>query len=236
MFAVAAISGCPSIGALDSAADDTNGSGSGGAPGQGFCVDDSECVPAANKCCECPTFAVRVDDPAHQACSGVMCPTPMPNDCKSVVARCVQDHCELRCTPVVCPTSCPLGFARDPMTGCLTCGCAQLLGECTKDTECVETRKDCCGCGRGGTDTAVVAAKQAAFDASLQCPPVPSCPNVNTCTDQVPRCVQGACALVEPTTPSLACGRDDLPKCPTPSQCVVNANESADMQGLGVCQ
>jgi hypothetical protein len=108
-------------------------------------------------------------------------------------------------------------------------------GGCTADTDCARTRADCCGCQRGGFDTAVLAANRATFDASLMCSAQPFCPGVDTCTADVPTCVAGRCALVSPTLPAGACGRPDLPACPAGEVCIANASDQANMHGVGVC-
>jgi hypothetical protein len=82
----------------------------------------------------------------------------------------------------------------------------------------------------------VPAAQLADYLSSLGCPANPSCPGNNTCdAADAPACVQGACDLAAPA-PATACGRDDLPACGTGEHCVVNADPSATVHGLGVCQ
>jgi hypothetical protein len=143
--------------------------------------------------------------------------------------------CVLACAPKVCSNSCPDGFALDP-SGCLTCTCALLATPtCTIDSDCVRTRADCCGCLRGGADTAVPSADQSAYDASLMCPAQPVCPQVDSCDPTMfPRCIAGGCVLTT-ATPAGACGRPDLPACPPGSVCTINASDAATMQGVGVC-
>jgi hypothetical protein len=228
-----ALSGCWSV-ARDSAqgGDDHFDSDAGaGAPAE--CFGNDDCALAANKCCDCPTFAVPVSDPLHASCANVMCP-PMscPND---VAAACNFGKCELTCVKMQCPMSCPAGYAIDA-TGCLSCTCAQAASDCVADGQCVETRADCCGCQLGGADTAVLASEQASFDASLHCPQMPFCPMQNVCEPGAsPHCVQGSCALFSGPLPSNACGRDDLPACPNGLVCAVNADPTASHYGVGVC-
>src|SRR5688572_23423785 len=86
------------------------------------CTDSSECRPAAATCCECPTFATRVDDPKAAVCDQVDCP---PSTCaESVEAACnlATNQCELRCLASVCDLACDAGFVIEP-NGCLTCAC-----------------------------------------------------------------------------------------------------------------
>lgn len=199
------------------------------------CADDGDCVAAGATCCACPTFAVQADDPAVLACEGIPCPGD--DSCAgNVRAACEAGQCVLACVPMECPLDCPSGFAVDA-TGCLTCACAPGdLGGCVEDTDCVQTRADCCGCAQGGEDTAVPAADLSAFDQSLQCPPAPACPSVDTCdADAAPRCVQGRCQLLTGELPSAACGRPDLPPCPAGTVCSVNTSDLANQYGVGVC-
>jgi hypothetical protein len=239
MFALA-LAGC--FGALDSKAaseDDGNGSGSGSGAGGAFseCRLASDCVAAGPKCCDCPTHAVPITDPAQQACDNVDCPTkscgsPMEADCDA-------GKCVLVCSAVACDASvtCADGFASDA-NGCLTCACAMpALKECSADGDCVRTRADCCGCMNGGFDTALPASQLAGYEAQLMCSANPSCPMVDTCApDLAARCIGGECTLASGALPANACGRPDLPACPQGEACTVNANDQATMQGVGVCQ
>jgi hypothetical protein len=246
-FAVAilalVLAGC--FGALDRSAtaeDDGqgNGSGSGSGAGGAFreCQAANDCVAAGPKCCDCPTHAVPVDDPAQAACANVDCPTP---SCGSPMEAACDDagKCVLVCSAEACPASlsCGDGFATDA-NGCLICSCAAPTAtECSVDGDCVRTRADCCGCMLGGYDTALPASQLAGYEAQLMCSANPSCPSVNTCApDLSARCIAGECTLVSGALPPNACGRPDLPACPQGEACTVNANDQATMQGVGVCQ
>ncbi|MEJ7597656.1 MAG: hypothetical protein WKG01_07085 [Kofleriaceae bacterium] len=206
-------------------------------PGQPSCAIDTDCALAAATCCECPTFAVSTLDPVYQACRGVECPD---RECAAnVTARCNdRQECELACAPAVCDvTSCPAGYAIDDASGCLSCACAVPATTCTLDTDCVQTRADCCGCANGGTDTAVPRVEQAAYDEMLGCMADPQCPGVDACeAGAAPRCVQGRCELLAGGLPPGACGRADLPACGAGEVCMVNANDQGNMHGVGVCQ
>ncbi|HWU87122.1 MAG TPA: hypothetical protein VN253_07605 [Kofleriaceae bacterium] len=200
------------------------------------CAVDEDCIAVGARCCECPTFAVHVNDPVRRACSPVECP---PSECAAnVTAVCSEEQrCELACKPLACDPgqTCEQGYALD-QNGCLTCECAvPVPGGCTLDADCARTRADCCGCQQGGFDTAVLAADRARIDADLMCPAQPACPGVDTCTTDEPTCVQGRCALVAPMPPTGACGRPDLPACPAGAACIVNASDQANMHGVGVC-
>lgn len=201
------------------------------------CWEDSHCVPAGPTCCGCPTFAVSIADPVARACANVNCPA---SECaESFVARCNEDQqCELACAPRACGAvgvACQYGFATDA-NGCLTCECATPAPNgCAVDADCTRTRADCCGCQLGGFDTAVLVTERASLEAKLDCKSTPACPNINTCTADVPTCVQGRCALVSPALPAGACGRADLPACPAGTECLVNVNDQANMHGVGVC-
>jgi len=227
-----ALAGCPGAPARESVDD---GDGNGGALTPSECRVAADCAPAGAKCCDCPTHAVPVTDPAYRACSTVDCPTP---DCGSKMqAECDSGHCVLVCSPLACPqTTCSDGFVTDG-NGCLTCECAGAAGsECGIDTDCARVRADCCGCALGGEDTAVPASQITAHEAQLNCPANPSCPGNDTCTpDLAARCVQGICTLVSGGLPANACGRADLPPCPMGEDCVVNASDPATMLGVGVC-
>ncbi|HEY1554504.1 MAG TPA: hypothetical protein VGF94_06685 [Kofleriaceae bacterium] len=231
LYVLVALTACSTFDSKDMIG---NGGGSGsGSTGIAECSEDSQCALAAATCCACPTFAVRADDPTVVGCSQVACPPDLscPSDSRPA---CVNGACTLQCVATTCTTSCSDGFAIDA-DGCLTCTCAVVSSpQCTADTDCVRTRADCCGCTRGGSDTAVPAADQAGYDASLMCPPDPQCPSVDTCGEGVvPRCIEGACQLAtEP--PAKACGTPDL-ACAPGQQCFINVDPDADQQGLGVC-
>ncbi len=209
------------------------GSGAGGANG-GECSIDSECMPAAARCCDCPTFAVP-SDPNQDICAGVTCPMPGPTCSSNVHAACDQGQCVLACDVSECDLSCADGFALDA-NGCVTCSCDAVADRtCTASTDCAEVPADCCGCVLGGSDTAVPSSEVQSYEAGLDCPPSPSCPGVSTCqTDLMPTCVQGACAL-QPALPPDACGRPDLPACATGMICALNSDPLASAQGVGAC-
>ncbi len=236
---VAVLAGCSVPTSEQDGLDDGAGSGSGGGAGSSpeECRVAADCAAAGPKCCDCPTHAVPASDPAHRACEAVNCPTPT---CGSPTeAACRAGQCVLVCSAVTCDASvsCAYGFATDA-NGCLTCTCATPSStECSVDGDCARVRDDCCGCMMGGTDTAIPASQVGAHEAQLMCPQNPSCPPINTCAaDLAARCIAGTCTLVSGTLPGNACGRPDLPACPTGERCTVNASDPATMQGVGVCQ
>ena len=230
------VAGCQ-IGELD-ARGKGNGSGSGSGSGAGNgaeCLAAKDCVAVGVKCCDCPTFAVPINDPTRKACTGVSCP---PMGCiDNVEAACVAGQCVLACKPLVTTMTCADGFATDA-TGCLTANCAMPdTRECAVDGDCARTRGDCCGCANGGFDTSVPASQVAAHEAMLGCPSNPTCSGNNSCPSPVAaKCIAGSCQLVAGTQPPNLCGRPDLPPCVGPEECFVNANDNASMQGLGVCR
>lgn len=242
---VVLLAGCTRLAFEDASPTQSGGDGDdNGAGAPSHCVRDSDCATAAATCCGCPAFAVHVADPVNRACaSGIVCPPDetCPAEVRdSVRAACDSEGgCYLACVEMTCgnPTSCPTGFAVDPTTGCLSCECAApALDGCVDDGDCVQTRADCCGCDEGGTDTAVLASEQAAYDATLGCMASPACPQVNVCASNVtPTCVQGRCELTMGGLPPNACGRADLPDCPQGTACTVNADDQASMLGVGVC-
>jgi hypothetical protein len=234
LLALVALAAC-----VDATKYDAGGGDDTGNPSQapGSCSIDADCVAAGATCCGCPTYAVPSTDPVARACADVDCPS---SECaENVVAKCSKGgRCELACAPRACEqpsATCAYGFAADA-NGCLTCECAvPAAGGCTADAQCTRTRADCCGCQRGGFDTAVLVSDQMRFDDGLECTEVPACPDINTCTTDKPTCVQGRCDLVSPELPVGACGRADLPACPAGTVCVVNASDQANMHGVGVC-
>ena len=215
----------------------TVGSGSNGLGPAAACDVDGDCALAAATCCGCPSFAVGAADTSFDtSCMAVVCPMPTET-CPSMVATCVAHVCTAACAPVACDASCTDGYVLDA-TGCLTCACATApAGGCTADRDCAEVPADCCGCARGGSDTAVLASDAASFEARLGCPSNANCPNTNTCEPAAAaRCVQGQCELSTATAlPAGACGRADLPGCPTNQQCILNASPDATALGVGVC-
>lgn len=229
-----ALAGCPSRSSEIAGLDDGLSDADGSAPYR--CVSDRDCEPAAATCCECPAFAVHVDEPTNRACDGVAC--PMSSCSANVRAACDDDGaCVLACVAMACPSVCANGYQMDA-TGCLSCECAPAaeMG-CTTDDDCVQTRADCCGCAQGGADTAVLATEQEAFDAALGCGTDAACPGVEVC-DQMsaPRCIQGRCELLSAgALPVQACGRADLMPCPDGTVCTVNSDPNASEQGVGVC-
>ena len=234
LLIVVTLAGCPGgLADLKQSPGDDNGSGEGALP---ECSADSQCVAAAAKCCDCPTFAVPATDPAHDACLGVTCPMPGPTCPANLSPACKQGACVLACKPSTCEMSCADGFATDA-NGCVVCACAQVdQRACVADTDCARVRADCCGCQRGGSDTSVPLAEAAAHDADLMCPQTPACPGLDTCpADLVPRCVQGACELISGGLPSNACGRPDLMACVNGDACTINYDDAATAQGVGVC-
>lgn len=200
------------------------------------CSDDLDCELAARTCCECPTFALSAGDPKLDACSDVECP-PMEGTCSAIHAVCERNQCTVACEPLAVTRTCESGFATDA-AGCLIDACAALgPPSCSDDADCVATRADCCGCARGGRDTAVPAAQRNGHDAQLGCTGDEVCPEVDTCVPgETPRCAQGTCKLIAGALPADACGRPDLPPCADGQTCTVNASDPADQYGVGVCR
>jgi len=208
------------------------------------CAVAADCTLAATTCCACDEFAIGAADGYAGGCDDVECPAPPPGACPALIADCVDGVCTAVCAPVTCDLSCSTGFASDA-AGCLTCVCAEPMPgtpQCTVDTDCVEVAADCCGCARGGADTAVAATEADAFSQSLMCPSDPTesaCPEVNVCDPTVaPHCRSGQCVLDAASGDSdvATCGRPDLPPCPDGTVCVLNADSEAGMDGVGTCQ
>jgi hypothetical protein len=217
--------------------------GSGGEAPAAECTAAEDCVLAAATCCECPSFAVPADSDYADACDAVACPPPV--DCPAVEATCGAAGCELSCSPVVTAQTCPAGFERDAL-GCLIDVCAasgdgSAPAACTVAADCVKVAADCCGCARGGDDTAVAAAEADDFTASLGCTGAESCPEVDTCeAGAEPTCVAGRCALVDSDGDGQLvafCGTPDYPACPAGTACVLNGtSKDAAALGVGSCQ
>lgn len=200
------------------------------------CDGDRDCVATAVRCCDCPTFAVPVGSPSHRACADVKCPQASCPD--NVRVACDAGRCILACVAMECAQSCLHGFASDG-SGCLTCTCAEPVASgCVQPADCARVRADCCGCEHGGHDTAVLERDAAAFEANLRCPARPQCPRTATCDPAASvQCIQGRCALTAAAAlPAGACGRLDLPPCAPQQVCVVNADSTANEQGVGVCR
>jgi hypothetical protein len=102
----------------------------------------------------------------------------------------------------------------------------------------MEVRADCCGCRRGGRDTAVLREDAPAYEAALGCSEAPLCPSIDTCDLALsPQCYQGRCVLAAGVAlPAKACGRLDLAPCRLDEVCVVNGPDPrVNEQGLGLC-
>ncbi len=234
-------------------------------PGQGVCEDDFECIPAGASCCDCPTFALPTASGWAESCEDVSC--DVPGNCPATEAVCYQGSCILRCRPIQCEITCESGFATDEF-GCLLCPAsaddcptdAPTAPGCEFDSDCVQVPADCCGCGRGGADTAVLAAEVDDFLGGYDCGDTQVCPEVDVCDpDMTPRCLAGICQLgaqpldyngdagvgcegtdggCEDGVAPQYCGAADYPACPDGQVCVLNdpdANE-ANQSGVGVCQ
>lgn len=247
LMLVSALTACPSgvaeFDSLDSPDDLGNGSP------ETSCAIDDDCALAAASCCECPSFALSQlgDDPDEDACLDVGCQPP--SACPAIEAACEHDVCIVRCTPLPCDLSCAGGFAIDA-TGCLTCACAidadTSETECSRDDECVQVTADCCGCSRGGSDTAVPAAQADAYTEALECSDTPACPELDTCdTDATPRCIAETCVLTgspETVPPdsneSILCGTPAFPVCETGMVCILNDPQANDatLVGVGICR
>lgn len=244
-----AAAGCP--GARGDAAEDSLGGTDGDSPSgdpRSQCLVDADCEPAGATCCDCPSFSLPVTDGHGRACNSVDC-EPGATCSTLAEAACVDGGCELRCAAVRLGPgeSCAQGFVRDEL-GCLTSTCfSPEPGEpvCADDGECVQVPADCCGCERGGRDTAVRAEDVDAHMAGLGCSGTPTCPGVNVCdADVIPRCFGGQCQLVsnEPpdgdAAPDTLCGTDAFAPCPAGQVCVLNDPDAdlASDYGVGVCR
>ncbi len=208
----------------------------GGARGDGDCFEDTDCVLAGPSCCDCPTYAVDDRSGWADACEQVSC--PMQDDCPALEARCDLGTCVAVCAPMTCDLSCSAGFVVDA-AGCTVCACSKggAAAVCQVDTDCVRTPADCCGCDRGGSDTAVPAGMLDGFVDDLGCTGNESCPGVSTCTPgEEARCVGGQCVLAgDPSVPPPGeeCGRPELPPCPSGQACVINTKDAE--AGTGRC-
>ncbi len=213
-------------------------SGNPGALGPS-CASDLDCIGASSSCCECPSYALPISSGWQATCDQVVC-DPAPS-CAQVAAVCsARGECELACQPVTCDLACEFGFATDP-AGCQVCACAPAIArECAADGDCVQVPADCCGCARGGADTAIPVGEVTAHADALACSGDAACPEVDVCqVAQLAQCVAGSCALVDPTAPTTppsdACGRPDLPACPVGTRCTLNTAPANEAAGVGRC-
>ena len=165
--------------------------------------------------------------------------------CPLVEPTCNNGRCELVCAVIEATQSCDAGFATDSF-GCLVDACAEMpdaAAGCSVDEECAQVPADCCGCARGGSDTAVLASEQEDFAASLDCQPDAECPEINVCdpSDEA-RCLGGRCQLVsastDPDSEVVLCGFPDAPPCEPGTACVLNHPDAlhATEAGVGSCQ
>ena len=155
--------------------------------------------------------------------------------CSEVAAVCQAGACVLACQPITCDLPCADGFAVDA-AGCQVCACAApAADQCAVDADCARVPADCCGCGRGGADTAVPVGQVDAHNQALDCGGA-ACPEIDVCApDLAARCVAGTCALTDAPVAAPAadaCGRADLPTC---AHCVLNAGDAYAAAGLGRC-
>jgi len=202
--------------------------------GDDFCGRDTDCTLAGPSCCECPTFALHVSSGWDDACEQVEC--TLPASCPALQARCEQGQCVAACAPMTCDLSCETGFVVDA-AGCTVCQCSggPLAPQCNLDGDCVRVPADCCGCDRGGADTAVAAAEAGAFVEDLDCGGQEACPGVSTCDPEATaHCNAGRCELsaggISPP-PGGACGRPELPPCPSGETCVINTADGEAGEG-----
>ncbi len=219
--------------------DDDNNPAPNAAPS---CVTADDCVPAGATCCDCPTFALPVEDSKALACQAVECENDPSVCATNVEPSCEDNQCVLACKALEC-LQCPDGYIAE-VNGCLSCTCAErpsTMPDCAVDADCTRVREDCCGCDSGGEDTAVPVADAASFDQALMCSSSPACPGQGNLSEPTcaaafePRCVRGTCALLDATMPANACGRADLPECPAGQTCQINVDPAASQYGLGIC-
>jgi hypothetical protein len=239
---------------LEGAGADSGGGGGGAVSEPGGDPDDgaaaecqvaADCVLAASSCCECPSFAVPAGSGFDSGCEDVEC---VPDGvCSAVEAACDGGQCVMICSPIITDKTCEFGFATDD-SGCLLDECAgaspNRSAECEIDTDCVEVPADCCGCGRGGADTAVPSGEADSFSDGLGCPADASCPEIDVCDPtELPRCVGGSCTLapadgstppLDGSEPVVLCGTPELAPCEAGTICVLNANSPNNGSELGV--
>jgi len=210
------------------------------------CTTTSDCVLAASTCCECPSFSAPSTEGYDDAdCEAVECGPQ--GVCPAVEPQCDTGVCVMICSPLIADRTCAVGFVRDE-AGCLRNACVVVSDElaiCEFDEDCTQIPADCCGCALGGVDQSVPVSEADSFLGGLDCPPNPSCPEVNVCDpEQVPRCIAGACTLgiaptdIQPDPSTLQlCGTPQLSMCPVGSLCILNAEagEMAATLGVGSC-
>jgi hypothetical protein len=232
MILVAALSGCVAP-AAQSGGDDEQPPHAA----EVGCEVDDDCIAVSWSCCGCPEVAVSRQSGYSDACGEVVCDEPL--NCPSLGARCEQGACLLVCPLVSCDLLCPGGFSVDEH-GCQVCACAAepAAARCALDEDCAQVPADCCGCARGGMDTAVPVGDVDSQSGLLDCGPDAVCPEVDVCDPAaVARCENGTCALagIGSEGGSTACGRPDLALCPEGQACVLNGSDETAMDGLGTC-
>lgn len=246
---VGAATACSSQSAEDRAQDrgfDGSDPPAGGAPAE--CSAASECVLAASTCCECSSFGAPANEGYLEGCEDVQCQPR--EDCPGVEVVCDGGRCVMICSAVIADRSCEQGFLRDE-AGCLVNTCrppddSSGRSECELDSECAQVPADCCGCERGGDDTAVRADEAEAHVNALACTDRGTCPDIDTCSGDEARCIGGSCMLAPGPAESepgnggegALCGSPELPACSADLVCVLNAPQFMDASdlGLGVCQ
>jgi len=260
-----ALAGCPTSdddgasegsGSSDAGAGGGQGDGAGDdnpppdVPAMSYCAVAEDCVAVSSACCECPTFAVARGSDFAGACDQVEC-EPL-EDCSAVLPDCVDSQCQLVCETVPASMVCINGFARDSL-GCLLDECRQPTDEifaCEQDGDCTQVQADCCGCERGGADTAVANGSVDEYIKSLGCPSQPPCPGVDVCdAELVPRCIAQTCTLGPADDGGDAgdgdgsgdgpgggnlCGVPDYLPCPMGQVCVLNHPDAEDATRMGV--
>jgi hypothetical protein len=180
----------------------------------------------------------------------------------NVQAKCNGGQCVLACTPIECDLTCANGFLVDS-SGCLTCECAPPSANAcspamTGPDACIEVPADCCGCARGGKDIAILSSQAAAFQASLNCPAQPQCPETNACNANLQAtCSDTRCELLDPSSqPANECGvappgcvLDPIDgtlggfgqvdcaaaNCPAGEVCFINTIDVANTRHVGTC-
>jgi hypothetical protein len=269
LLAIAAV-GCPSSndeldgagGGDDDGSGDGDGDGAGGddstgEPGANQCFGPDECIAVSSTCCECPSFAIPGDSSYDDGCDQIECEEKL--DCPAVEAACIDEQCQLICTPVPATEVCANGFERDSF-GCLVNACRSTppseFFACAGDAECVQVPADCCGCELGGEDTAVRFDQVDAYRDSLGCEPKPSCPFVPACDPSlVPLCIAQTCTLGPPrdgggddggddgdgdgsSGEGQFCGVPEYPSCPKGQECILNHPDAGDAtrMGVGTCR
>ena len=77
------------------------------------------------------------------------------------------------------------------------CDIDEITG-CTSNDDCMKVAKECCDCLLGGAETAVHTDYTDVYHSCKFCPAFNDCSGPGNCTNRIPICDNGTCALADP--------------------------------------